>query len=152
MPYLSSPLTCSCIYAVPRLILLADLAKQGCTLPHICVGNTNSLWLLLQFQFHERIAQLTYTFPEDATTSTGSLFWSAPKRFPRPLTFDPADPSHIAFAQAGAILKAQVHNIEIPSWAADFSKVTMMCHHAGLLDFAGHTHTRSRVWHTNGIY
>ncbi|KAL3140560.1 E1 ubiquitin-activating protein, variant 3 [Trebouxia sp. C0010 RCD-2024] len=77
-----------------------------------------------QFQFHERIAQLIYTFPEDASTSTGSLFWSAPKRFPQPLTFDPADPSHVAFAQAGAILKAQVHNIEVPSWAADLSKVS----------------------------
>lgn len=84
---------------------------------------TIDLWQMLQFQFHERIAQLIYTFPEDATTSTGSLFWSAPKRFPQPLTFDPADSSHVAFAQAGAILKAQVHNIEVPSWAADFSKV-----------------------------
>ena len=88
---------------------------------------------MLQFQFHERIAQLIYTFPEDATTSTGSLFWSAPKRFPQPLTFDPADPSHVAFAQAGAILKAQVHNIEMPSWAADFSKVIIMCHFSRLL-------------------
>ena len=74
---------------------------------------------MLQFQFHERIAQLIYTFPEDATTSTGSLFWSAPKRFPQPLTFNPQDPSHVAFAQAGAILKAQVHNIKLPGWAAD---------------------------------
>ena len=88
---------------------------------------------MVQFQFHERIAQLIYTFPEDATTSTGSLFWSAPKRFPQPLTFDPADPSHVAFAQAGAILKAQVHNIEMPSWAADFSKVIIMCHFSRLL-------------------
>ena len=86
-----------------------------------------------QFQFHERIAQLIYTFPEDATTSTGSLFWSAPKRFPQPLTFDPADPTHVAFAQAGAILKAQVHNIEVPAWAADFSKVTITCLYAGLV-------------------
>ena len=73
----------------------------------------------VQFQFHERIAQLVYTFPEDATTSTGSLFWSAPKRFPQPLTFSAQDTSHVAFAQAGAILKAQVHNIEVPAWAAD---------------------------------
>ena len=82
---------------------------------------------MLQFQFHERIAQLIYTFPEDANTSTGSLFWSAPKRFPQPLTFDSADSSHVAFAQAGAILKAQVHNIEVPSWAADLSKVGIKC-------------------------
>jgi hypothetical protein len=78
---------------------------------------------VMQFQFHERIAQLVYTFPEDATTSTGALFWSAPKRFPQPLTFNPADPSHVAFAQAGAILKAQVHNITIPAWGSDLDKV-----------------------------
>ena len=80
---------------------------------------------MVQFQFHERIAQLVYTFPEDATTSTGSLFWSAPKRFPQPLTFNSADPSHVAFAQAGAILKAQVHNIDLPAWATDNAKVQL---------------------------
>ena len=67
-----------------------------------------------------------YTFPEDATTSTGSLFWSAPKRFPQPLTFNCEDPSHVAFAQAGAILKAQVHNIDIPTWGTDTGKVCCM--------------------------
>ncbi len=82
---------------------------------------------VMQFQFHERIAQLVYTFPEDATTSTGALFWSAPKRFPQPLTFNPADPSHVAFAQAGAILKAQVHNITIPAWGSDLDKVGFSC-------------------------
>jgi len=46
-----------------------------------------------QTQFHDRIAQLVYTFPEDAVTSTGAPFWSAPKRFPHALTFDAADPS-----------------------------------------------------------
>ena len=56
-------------------------------------------WPPLQHQFHDRIAQLVFTFPEDAVTSTGNLFWSAPKRFPRPLTFDPQDPSHAAFVQ-----------------------------------------------------
>ena len=90
---------------------------------------------MLQFQFHERIAQLVYTFPEDATTSTGSLFWSAPKRFPQPLTFNSADPSHVAFAQAGAILKAQVHNIDLPAWATDNAKVwaaQLACQHKSI--------------------
>ena len=32
-----------------------------------------------QHQFYDRVAQLTFTFPEDARTSTGALFWSAPK-------------------------------------------------------------------------
>ena len=76
-----------------------------------------------QQQFHDRVAQLTHTFPEDARTSTGSLFWSAPKRFPRALTFDPEDPSHAAFVQAGAILKAQVYGVAVPDWACDAARV-----------------------------
>ncbi|GBG00467.1 ubiquitin-activating enzyme E1, partial [Raphidocelis subcapitata] len=58
-------------------------------------------WARLKFQdyFHDRIAQLTFTFPEDATTSTGAPFWSAPKRFPTALKFDAADPAHAAFVQ-----------------------------------------------------
>ncbi|GLI63113.1 hypothetical protein VaNZ11_006018 [Volvox africanus] len=82
-------------------------------------------WARLRFQdyFHNRIAQLTYTFPEDATTSTGAPFWSAPKRFPRPLIFDSADSAHAAFVQAGAILRADVYGIPRPSWATDARKV-----------------------------
>lgn len=76
-----------------------------------------------QQQFHDRVAQLTFTFPEDSRTSTGALFWSAPKRFPRALEFGADDPSHAAFVQAGAILKAQVYGITIPKWASDAQKV-----------------------------
>lgn len=46
-----------------------------------------------------RIGQLVFTFPEDATTSTGAPFWSAPKRFPSVLRFDAADPTHASFVQ-----------------------------------------------------
>ena len=77
----------------------------------------------LQHQFHERIAQLVYTFPEDAVTSTGSLFWSAPKRFPHALDFDSKDPAHAHFAQAAAILRAEVYGISRPAWALDAAKV-----------------------------
>ncbi|KAH7624317.1 hypothetical protein Ndes2526B_g00502 [Nannochloris sp. 'desiccata'] len=76
-----------------------------------------------QQQFHDRVAQLTFTFPEDARTSNGAFFWSAPKRFPRALDFDPTDPGHAAFIQAGAILKAQIYNLEIPDWASDGQRV-----------------------------
>ena len=82
----------------------------------------------LQHQFHERIAQLVYTFPEDAVTSTGSLFWSAPKRFPHALDFDPKDPSHAHFAQAAAILRAEVYGIPVPAWALNAAKV-LRCPH-----------------------
>ncbi|KAG2427387.1 hypothetical protein HYH02_014607 [Chlamydomonas schloesseri] len=82
-------------------------------------------WARGRFQdyFHNRIAQLTYTFPEDATTSTGAPFWSAPKRFPRPLNFDAKDPAHAAFVQAGAILRAEVFGIPRPDWASSAAKV-----------------------------
>lgn len=53
----------------------------------------------LQDYFHDRIAQLTFTFPEDAVTSTGLPFWSAPKRFPRVVKFDAADAAHASFVQ-----------------------------------------------------
>ncbi|KAG6383981.1 hypothetical protein SASPL_156234 [Salvia splendens] len=33
--------------------------------------------------FANRVKQLAFTFPEDAATSTGAPFWSAPKRFPQ---------------------------------------------------------------------
>lgn len=61
--------------------------------------------------------QLTFTFPEDAVTSTGAPFWSAPKRFPRPLLFSTSDPSHIQFIMAASILRAETFGIPVPDWA-----------------------------------
>ncbi|KAL4450533.1 hypothetical protein ABPG77_000889, partial [Micractinium sp. CCAP 211/92] len=75
-----------------------------------------------QQQFYDRIAQLVFTFPEDAKTSTGALFWSPPKRFPSPVVFDQADPAHAAFIQAAAILKAQVYGLSVPNWASDAAR------------------------------
>ena len=49
--------------------------------------------------FHDRVAQLVFTFPEDAVTSTGAPFWSAPKRCPHPLKFDAEDVSQASFIQ-----------------------------------------------------
>ncbi len=100
-----------------ELHLLADI--------HMCADNVLGG---SQHQFHERIAQLVYTFPEDAVTSTGSLFWSAPKRFPHALDFDPKDPAHAHFAQAGAILRAEVYGIPRPAWAMDAAKVSPLAH------------------------
>jgi ubiquitin-activating enzyme E1 len=78
-------------------------------------------WARIRFQeaFHDKIAQLTYTFPEDAVTSTGSAFWSAPKRFPTALTFATSDASHLALMRAMANLKAEVHGVARPEWSGD---------------------------------
>lgn len=66
--------------------------------------------------FVNRVKQLIYTFPEDAATSTGAPFWSAPKRFPRPLQYSSSDPSLLNFITATAILRAETFGIPIPDW------------------------------------
>ena len=82
-------------------------------------------WARVRFQevFHDKIAQLTYTFPEDAVTSTGSPFWSAPKRFPKIVAFSSSDAAHLALTRAMANLKAEVHGVARPDWAADDAKL-----------------------------
>ncbi|KAL2238338.1 UNVERIFIED_CONTAM: Ubiquitin-activating enzyme E1 2 [Sesamum indicum] len=75
-------------------------------------------WARMKFEdyFANRVKQLTFTFPEDAATSTGAPFWSAPKRFPRPLQFSVTDPSHLHFIMAASILRAETFGIPVPDW------------------------------------
>ncbi|WCJ34795.1 ubiquitin-activating enzyme 1 [Euphorbia peplus] len=75
-------------------------------------------WARLKFEdyFTNRVKQLVFTFPEDAPTSSGAPFWSAPKRFPRPLEFSTSDPSHIHFIMAASILRAETFGIPVPDW------------------------------------
>ncbi|KAF3513296.1 hypothetical protein F2Q69_00001388 [Brassica cretica] len=75
-------------------------------------------WARLRFEdyFVNRVKQLIYTFPEDAATSTGAPFWSAPKRFPRPLQYSSSDPSLLNFITATAILRADTFGIPVPEW------------------------------------
>ncbi|KAL3826155.1 hypothetical protein ACJIZ3_022184 [Penstemon smallii] len=82
-------------------------------------------WARLKFEdyFANRMKQLTYTFPEDAITSSGAPFWSAPKRFPRPLQFSNSDMSHLQFVLSGAILRAETFGIPIPDWVKSTEKV-----------------------------
>jgi len=62
------------------------------------------------------VKQLIYTFPEDASTSTGVPFWSAPKRFPHPLQFSTTDLSHLHFVMAASVLRAETFGIPVPDW------------------------------------
>ncbi|CAA2969905.1 ubiquitin-activating enzyme E1 1-like [Olea europaea subsp. europaea] len=75
-------------------------------------------WARLKFEdyFANRVKQLTFTFPEDAVTSSGAPFWSAPKRFPRPLNFSIHDFSHLQFVMAASLLRAETFGIPIPDW------------------------------------
>ncbi|KAF6146977.1 hypothetical protein GIB67_036696 [Kingdonia uniflora] len=95
------------------------LDRERCEIFQDCIT-----WARLRFEdyFANRVKQLTFTFPEDSATSTGAPFWSAPKRFPRPLQFSAEDPGHLHFAMAGSILRAETFGIQIPDWAKNTSK------------------------------
>merc|ERR1719495_2035369 len=71
-------------------------------------------WARLTWQelFHNQIAQLLHNFPPDQVTSTGSPFWSGPKKCPKVLNFDPEDKTHFDFVEAASNLRARVFGIK----------------------------------------
>lgn len=79
--------------------------------------------------------QLIYTFPENASTSTGAPFWSAPKRFPHPLQFSTSDPGHLQFLMAASILRAETFGIPIPDWAKNPRKLAAAVDRVMVPDF-----------------
>ncbi|RZB69845.1 Ubiquitin-activating enzyme E1 2 isoform A [Glycine soja] len=93
--------------------VLECLDKEKCETFEDCIT-----WARLKFEdyFANRVKQLIYTFPEDAATSTGAPFWSAPKRFPHPLQFSSSDLGHLLFLMAASILRAETFGIPIPDW------------------------------------
>ena len=70
--------------------------------------------MLFETEFANKIQQLLYNFPKDAETSTGTPFWSGPKRAPDPLKFDPNNSTHFGFIVAAANLHAFNYNINSP--------------------------------------
>lgn len=100
--------------------VLECLERERCKSFEDCIT-----WARLKFEdyFSNRVKQLTYTFPEDAATSTGAPFWSAPKRFPRPLEFSSADPSHLHYIMSASILRAETFGIPVPDWATHPKKL-----------------------------
>ncbi|KAG0577880.1 hypothetical protein M758_5G181300 [Ceratodon purpureus] len=109
------------------------LVTERCLTFEECIS-----WARTKFEdyFANRVKQLTYTFPEDSTTSTGLPFWSAPKRFPEPLQFTSSDPSYLSFVAAAAILRATAYNVSIPSWALDARLLAAAVDRVKLSDFA----------------
>ncbi|KAI0021269.1 hypothetical protein F4780DRAFT_738840 [Xylariomycetidae sp. FL0641] len=71
------------------------------------------IWARMVFekQYNNAIQQLLYNFPKDAKSSSGTPFWSGPKRAPDPLKFDPNNPTHFGFIVAAANLHAFNYNI-----------------------------------------
>ncbi|XP_074295137.1 ubiquitin-activating enzyme E1 1-like isoform X2 [Silene latifolia] len=100
--------------------VLECLEKGRCKTFEDCIA-----WARLKFEdyFTNRVKQLTYTFPENAATSTGAPFWSAPKRFPRPLQFSSSDPSHLHFILSGSVLRAETFGIPVPDWVTHPKKL-----------------------------
>ncbi|KAM7527640.1 hypothetical protein LguiB_031050 [Lonicera macranthoides] len=101
--------------------VLECLDKDRCETFQDCIT-----WARLKFEdyFSNRVKQLIFTFPEDAATSTGAPFWSAPKRFPQPLNFSSADLSHLHFIMSASILRAETFGIPIPDWAKNPKKLS----------------------------
>ncbi|XP_022034390.1 ubiquitin-activating enzyme E1 1 isoform X1 [Helianthus annuus] len=93
--------------------VLECLERERCESFEDCIT-----WARLKFEdyFANRVKQLTFTFPEDSVNSSGTPFWSAPKRFPRPLEFSVEDQSHLNFVIAASILRAETYGIPIPEW------------------------------------
>lgn len=75
------------------------------------------VWARNQFekQYNNAIQQLLYNFPKDSTTSSGSPFWSGPKRAPTPLKFDGSNEAHLGFIIAAANLHAFNYGIKSPN-------------------------------------
>ncbi|KAI1412188.1 hypothetical protein F5Y13DRAFT_163842 [Hypoxylon sp. FL1857] len=67
--------------------------------------------MLFEKQYNNAIQQLLYNFPKDSVSSSGTPFWSGPKRAPDPLKFDPKNPTHFDFIVAAANLHAFNYNI-----------------------------------------
>ncbi|XP_057488068.1 ubiquitin-activating enzyme E1 1-like [Actinidia eriantha] len=100
--------------------VLECLDKERCETFQDCIA-----WARLKFEdyFANRVKQLIFTFPEDAATSTGAPFWSAPKRFPQPLQLSTADLSHLHFIMGASILRAETFGIPVPEWAKNPRKL-----------------------------
>ncbi|THH10090.1 hypothetical protein EW145_g1564 [Phellinidium pouzarii] len=83
------------------------------------------VWARLHFEekFNNDIRQLIYSLPKDAVTSSGQPFWSAPKRAPEPLTFDPEEPTHLQFVISAANLHAYNYGLRGETDSEIFKKV-----------------------------
>lgn len=73
-------------------------------------------WARMQFEteFSNKVKQLLYNFPKDSEASSGTPFWSGPKRAPDALVFDPNNPTHFGFIVSAANLHAFNFNIKSP--------------------------------------
>ncbi|ETP47163.1 hypothetical protein F442_06799 [Phytophthora nicotianae P10297] len=71
-------------------------------------------WARFKFEelFSNQIKQLLYNFPLDQLTTSGTPFWSGPKRPPTPITFDAKDPLHMDFIVSVANSRAKNYGLK----------------------------------------
>ncbi|GAB9471689.1 putative ubiquitin-activating enzyme [Globisporangium polare] len=71
-------------------------------------------WARFKFEelFSNQIKQLLHNFPLDQVTTTGTPFWSGPKRPPTAITFDAHDSVHLDFVVAVANSRAKNYGIK----------------------------------------
>ncbi|XP_053492231.1 ubiquitin-like modifier-activating enzyme 1 [Ictalurus furcatus] len=82
-------------------------------------------WARLKWEsfYNNDIAQLLFCFPPDHVTSSGLPFWTGAKRCPHPLTFDPANTTHMDFIAASAYLYGQIYGINGSTDRNDMMKI-----------------------------
>lgn len=74
-----------------------------------CIKFAYEMWH--QFYVNE-ISQLLYKFPPDATTSSGSPFWSGAKKCPHTIQFDTSNDLHMNYVKSMAYIWANIFNIK----------------------------------------
>jgi len=68
--------------------------------------------ILFEDYYVNTINKLLFSFPPDAVTAEGVMFWLPPKKCPVPLSFDPRNEEHREFIEAAANLRAFNFGIE----------------------------------------
>ena len=95
----------------PTLEMLVDYLKNERALTfEDCVQWAR---MLFEKQYNNAIQQLLYNFPKDSVSSSGTPFWSGPKRAPDPLKFDVENSTHYTFLEAATNLHAFNYNINV---------------------------------------
>ena len=69
--------------------------------------------------FSAKALQLQSNFSADTTVSSGQLFWSWPKLFPRPLVFSLTNPDHLEFVGLLAVGLARVVGVQEGKWEGE---------------------------------
>ncbi|KAH7476625.1 Ubiquitin-like modifier-activating enzyme 1 [Phytophthora ramorum] len=87
-------------------------------------------WARFKFEdlFSNQIKQLLFNFPVDQLTTSGTPFWSGPKRPPTPITFDVKDPLHMDFVVSVANSRAKNYGLKGHADRDSFAQVLASIH------------------------